>query len=189
MEKNVYITVGISGCGKSTWCKKHREAHSDVESLYICPDEIRKELTGNVSDQSKNSEVFSLAEKRLLEGTSRGVNVYWDATNLNPQLLERLIGMIGHEYNIALIVFNRSKNWQACKAAVRRDIKNGTDRSETSEVVVKDDKGNDIPLIKAMSKNFAKMKKFIRSGYFYPRCHAYMVWGNEPEWFNGFRIK
>ena len=188
MEKTVYITVGVSGCGKSTWCKKHREAHSD-KSIYICPDEIRKELTGNVSDQSKNSEVFDLAEKRLLEGTSKGVNVYWDATNLNPQLLERLIGMIGHDYNVALVVFNRSKDWQSCRAAVRRDMANNVDRSDTAEVVVKDDKGNDIPLIKAMSKNFSKMKKLIRSGYFYPRCHAYMVWGNEPEWFNGFRIK
>lgn len=41
------ITVGPSGSGKSTWAK------TQEDFKIICPDKIRKQLTGDISDQSK----------------------------------------------------------------------------------------------------------------------------------------
>ena len=43
------IPIGISGSGKS---RLYNLNYQDY--VKICPDDIRKELTGSISDQSKN---------------------------------------------------------------------------------------------------------------------------------------
>ena len=52
--------IGVSGSGKSTWIKNNKSKWN--KTVVISPDEIRKELTGNISDQSKNKEVFELTK-------------------------------------------------------------------------------------------------------------------------------
>ncbi len=47
------MTVGISGSGKSSWIK----SVGDENTKIISPDKIRFDLTGDVSDQSRNAEV------------------------------------------------------------------------------------------------------------------------------------
>ena len=38
----VYLTVGTSGSGKSTFCKNH-------SGIIICPDEIREKVFGDIN--------------------------------------------------------------------------------------------------------------------------------------------
>lgn len=72
------IPVGISGSGKSTWINANRKSNTVV----ISPDEIRRELTGNISDQSKNNDVFVLAFKKAIDALNNGNDVIFDATNV-----------------------------------------------------------------------------------------------------------
>lgn len=48
--------------------------------VYISPDLIREELSGNVSDQSKNDQVWEIAEQRIISAFNNTQNVVFDAT-------------------------------------------------------------------------------------------------------------
>ncbi len=69
--------IGIPGSGKTTILKNFAEKY---DYAYICPDDIRKELTGSESDQSKNNEVWTEAKKRMVEKFQDGKTVVFDAT-------------------------------------------------------------------------------------------------------------
>ena len=74
------LMVGVSGSGKSTHAAK---IASPLHAVIVEPDAIRKELTGNASDQSRNREVFQLAHSRAEAKLLAGINVVVDATNLD----------------------------------------------------------------------------------------------------------
>ena len=74
------IPIGISGSGKS---RLYNLNYQDY--VKICPDDIRKELTGSISDQSKNKEVFELAQQRIDDCIANDKNVFYDATNINQE--------------------------------------------------------------------------------------------------------
>ena len=73
----VKMIIGIPGSGKSTFAK-------NLSGVYVSPDEIRKELYGDISIQGNASEVFSLVEKRIKDALKNGNDVVYDATNTTP---------------------------------------------------------------------------------------------------------
>jgi predicted kinase len=81
----VFVMIGISGSGKSTYADLiyKRMVLKNEPVVIVRTDDIREELTGNASDQSKNAEVFKLAHKRLEESLAVGMSVIFDATNLS----------------------------------------------------------------------------------------------------------
>ena len=72
------LPIGISGSGKSYIYNKEYK-----DCVQVSPDLIREELTGDISNQSKNKEVFKLAFERVDEYLNKGQNVFFDATNVN----------------------------------------------------------------------------------------------------------
>lgn len=72
------MTVGISGSGKSTTLLKQYK-----DCNIVSTDEIRIELTGNVSDQSKNRDVFRIANERVVSSLISNIDVVFDATNVD----------------------------------------------------------------------------------------------------------
>lgn len=80
MGNVLHVMVGISGCGKSTYAKSLADS---TNSVIVETDGIRKELTGNESDQSVNDLVFKIARNRVDEQLKKG-NCIIDATNLTP---------------------------------------------------------------------------------------------------------
>lgn len=73
----IIMGVGIPGSGKTTALKPFAEKNTYI---YISPDDIRAELTGDASDQSKNKEVWQEAHRRVAESLGRGETVVFDAT-------------------------------------------------------------------------------------------------------------
>jgi len=71
------ILCGLSGSGKSTWISQNQVDNTVVISL----DQLREQLTGKRSNQSKNGQVMQLAKEQLKEGLRKKQNVIWDATN------------------------------------------------------------------------------------------------------------
>ena len=101
--------IGVSGSGKSTYaemlCKNLNSTDKTTrkETTIISSDAIRAELcNGDVSDQSKNSQVFEVAYKRIEQTLQLGVNVIWDATNLSREERVKPIA-IGRKYGAELI--------------------------------------------------------------------------------------
>ena len=72
------LPIGISGSGKSYIYNRDYKDY-----VQVSPDLIREELTGDISNQSKNKEVFKLAFERVDEYLNNGQDVFFDATNVN----------------------------------------------------------------------------------------------------------
>lgn len=74
--------IGVPGSGKTTVLKEFANKYN---YSYICPDDIRFEMTGNSADQSKNREVWDEAYNRLKQELQIGNTVVFDATFANQK--------------------------------------------------------------------------------------------------------
>lgn len=75
----LYMMVGLPASGKSTIAK---EIAKSKKAIIVSSDELRKELLGDINDQSQNAKIFEEVEKRIKEGLKQG-NVVYDACNIN----------------------------------------------------------------------------------------------------------
>lgn len=73
--------IGVPGSGKTTVLKEFADKYG---YSYICPDDIRLEMTGNIADQSKNREVWAEAYNRASRELRVGNTIVFDATFTNP---------------------------------------------------------------------------------------------------------
>ncbi|MEJ0053949.1 MAG: AAA family ATPase [bacterium] len=69
--------IGVPGSGKTTILKPFAEENSYT---YISPDDIRFEMLGDATEQSKNKEVWEEAHRRTADALRRGETVVFDAT-------------------------------------------------------------------------------------------------------------
>lgn len=84
----VWILSGPSGSGKSTWANEQLPG-VDVVSL----DALRRELTGNVTNQRLNGRVRQLAQARFRAALRAKRDVVWDATNLTRSVRRAIISL------------------------------------------------------------------------------------------------
>lgn len=84
-EKEPYIVmlVGIPGSGKSMFANTYAmdEANLKIHSS----DNLRYELFGDMEVQDKNGELFKELHRRIKEDLRNGINVIYDATNINKK--------------------------------------------------------------------------------------------------------
>lgn len=70
IDKPKFIMMcGLPGSGKSSKAKELSEIY---DAIICSSDAIRKEVTGSVSNQEKDSEVFKILHDRIKENLSRG---------------------------------------------------------------------------------------------------------------------
>ena len=80
MKPILAVMVGIRGSGKSTYANGLK---TSLKASVVSSDDIRMELTGDATDQSKNDEVFRTAHKRVNDLLAQGKNVVADATSVD----------------------------------------------------------------------------------------------------------
>jgi predicted kinase len=124
----LYMTIGISGSGKSTYINKNFK-----KEIVVCPDEIRRELTGNISDQSKDSEVWTVTTSRISECLNKYGEALLDATNVTSKYRQQFLDKFPFTTKIA-IVFNTSP--EISKNRIKTDVDSGVDRSEVPSDVI-----------------------------------------------------
>jgi len=130
MSKRLIVLVGISGSGKSTFVKGYFIPN---DTFYISPDMIRKELTGNISDQSRNVEVWETAYNSLdtwtNDDTLPTVAVF-DSTACNLHTVKTLMEKMqikGIEIVFYVLPISIFKSYWR----IRKDLKNKIDRAAT----------------------------------------------------------
>lgn len=123
------MTIGISGSGKSTYLKKFPK-----EGI-ICPDDIRKELTGDVSDQSQNARVWGIAKERVLKRLNDGNDVILDATNTVSKNRKQFLDDIPKEVERVAVVFPLPDLAKAFQR-IQKDIMEGVDRSNVPYSII-----------------------------------------------------
>lgn len=130
------IPIGISGSGKSHYGKY-------IESVFpfeiICPDNIRKELTGSISDQSKNKEVFETSHIRILKALEENKNVYFSATNVGYDNLCNFLNLIESKQpliRILLFFMVDSLLPGLCFERIQKQLDDGEERSEIRDIYI-----------------------------------------------------
>ena len=124
------IPIGISGSGKS---RLYNLNYQDY--VKICPDDIRKELTGSISDQSKNKEVFELAQKRIDDCIANDKNVFYDATNINTEYRKKFVNKY-KETNVRIVYVILPADVNISYQRIKNDLDNKVDRSKVSYQVL-----------------------------------------------------
>lgn len=121
------IPIGISGSGKSRWINSFK----NQGYIVISPDDIRRELTGSISDQSRNKDVFPLTFERSVEALNANKSVIFDATNVTSktrkQMLDHMKENVTRDFDAFAKIFDADP--EISKERIVKDIEAGIDRS------------------------------------------------------------
>jgi predicted kinase len=121
---NLVLPIGISGSGKSYIYNRDYK-----DCVQVSPDMIREELTGDISNQSKNKEVFKLAFERVDEYLNNGQNVFFDATNVNKSQRKTFTDKyIGTDVEVVYVILpaDIDLSWKR----IRTDIREKKNRAD-----------------------------------------------------------
>lgn len=112
MSASLSIFVGIPGCGKSTAAQKLAGPGREI----ISTDDLREELTGDMSDQGLNRAVFFTVNKIAEALLRNNVSVIIDATNLRTDYREGLMEIaIRYGANPLAYRFDTSEDFELCQ--------------------------------------------------------------------------
>lgn len=78
------MLCGIPGSGKSTLARKLKRELGTC-TMIVCPDKIRENLYGDESIQGEGKKVFEIAYAEMVAALRNGINVIFDATNINSR--------------------------------------------------------------------------------------------------------
>lgn len=124
------MTVGIPGSGKSRWVENHIP---EDKFKIVCPDLIRKEVTGRISDVSQDERVWSIAKSRVIDALRQGKNVVLDATNVNQKDRVKFVQKLPPH---CLYAKRFEVNPALAKKRIQKDIESEKDRSHVPKKVV-----------------------------------------------------
>jgi predicted kinase len=124
------MLIGIPGSGKSHWIKQY-----NTENKYrvISPDEIRKEFSGNISDQSQNDKVWKISKQRVINSLRHGKSVILDATNTSSKYRKDFIQNLPNA-NLKAKVFYVDP--EIAKQRIKKDIEDKKDRANVPDDVI-----------------------------------------------------
>lgn len=123
---DLIFTIGIPGSGKSTWIR------SQPGYMVVSPDGIREEL-GDISDQTKNPQVYATAKARVAEALKKGRNVILDSTNVEARRRQEFVrGLPNHKLKAKLFHVDPEE----AKRRIREDLEKKVPRSNVPDYVV-----------------------------------------------------
>ena len=122
-KPSLIMTVGITGAGKSEWIKSLPKEDYTV----VSPDNIREELTGNISDQTQNGKVWSLAKQRVIDSLNNGKNVILNAINVDRKSRRNFITGLPSDIKLKAKIFEVDP--EIAKERIRKQIERGENRS------------------------------------------------------------
>ena len=129
----IIIPIGISGSGKSTI---FRYGFINDYDILVCPDDIRFKLTGNISDQSKNKQVFEIVDLLIDGAVKQDKNVFLDATNVNTKNRKKLVNKYKDNPNVMIQYYILPADVKVSYERIQNDLKNGVNRSNVSMEVL-----------------------------------------------------
>jgi predicted kinase len=102
--KNVIITVGAPGSGKSTWIKKYKTTNPHVTVL--SSDDLRAVFGKDENDQSVSGRVFEHMENEVDRLLREGKDVCIDATNMHRKARKPWVNLAAmHNAHLIAYVF------------------------------------------------------------------------------------
>ena len=128
--KNLVVTLGITGCGKSRWLKN--------KSPVIETDDLRVELLDDISDSvTQEGIIFGTAAKRISKLFDTHDTVYFGATLVDGKhripFLQSIKDMCKHKFVIDVVIFPGIP--ELSKERITRDLKNGVQRADSIQFI------------------------------------------------------
>lgn len=96
------MMIGAAGSGKSRYVKRHL-SHLNV----VCPDDIRMELNGNLTDQTNNQRVWEISMAQLAGYLEARKDVVLDATGLQRWSRLRILQLVPANCKVLYLVVIR----------------------------------------------------------------------------------
>ena len=128
----LYITVGISGSGKSKFAEFFCEATDAIE---LNADNYRKELGKSINDQDINKIVFEEIDKAIVKYLAGGYSVCISNTNLHAGKIKELAEKF--PLNEVVVFFLKdSEDIELCWNRIQKDLENGKVRSNVPREVL-----------------------------------------------------
>ena len=132
MASCLYITVGISGSGKSRFAEFFCKATDVIE---INADNYRKELGKGVNDQDINKVVFTEIDKAIVKYLAGGYSICVSNTNLHADKIKELAEKF--PLNEVVVFFLKdSEDIELCWNRIQKDLESGKDRSNVPREVL-----------------------------------------------------
>lgn len=132
MAQKIIITVGISGCGKSTVAKALVEQKGFKEANL---DEYRKKLSGDISNQKVTKDAVRAMNKDIRLNIKHGHNIVISNTNLDENIIKEYIKTY-KDCLFNIVIFEDSYDWKLCYKRIEEDLNNGKERSRVPPNVV-----------------------------------------------------
>ena len=120
---------GIPGSGKSSYIKK---TFDDV--FKVSPDDIRREILGDVNNQSNGNIVFKSCFL-ITNLAAKSNNVVFDATNTTDKAVNAIIKNCGDNFD-EIIVIKIECEKELAFNRIQEDIKKGKDRADVPYHVI-----------------------------------------------------
>lgn len=120
----IIIPIGISGSGKTRLYRMRYRNYT-----LVSPDLIRKELTGNISDQSKNKEVFQEVDRRVDDLVKKGESFFYDATNVNTEFRKAFVNKY-KDTDVKIIYVILPADVATSILRIKTDLKESVERAQ-----------------------------------------------------------
>lgn len=132
MTPKIFLTVGVSGSGKSHFAKKFCQ-DNDVVELNL--DNFRKLISGDISNQDVTFEAIKERDRELGYHLQLGHSVMLSDTNLHARNINSIAKRFPH-LDVEVFFITDSDNVQLCKDRIADDLQDGVDRSNVPNEVV-----------------------------------------------------
>ena len=155
----IIVPIGISGSGKSTL---YKGTFSDIK--LVCPDLIRYELTGDISDQSCNGRVFKIVDERIEKHVQNNEDVFYDATNVVKKYRKKFVNKFKNNPNVYIVYYILNANIDLSYNRIKNDLRNNINISNVS--------------YKVLEKQMENYKHTLNSGFDDENVHE-IIYYNE----------
>lgn len=120
----IIVPIGISGSGKS---RLYKMRYSEL--ALVSPDLIRKELTGSISDQTKNREVFQRVDRLVEQLVKEKRSFFYDATNVNTEYRKKFTDQFRGMEDVEIVYVILPADTNVSFKRIKNDLRNKVDRA------------------------------------------------------------
>lgn len=111
----LFLPVAPPAAGKSYLAGVLALDNHIQKRAIVSTDHLRETLTGSITDQTANSEVWDIAKRIAYGRLRRGLNVFFDATNLNPDWYSTMLSLAKErDHRVLFILFDTP--YDICRA-------------------------------------------------------------------------